>query len=175
MRTKVEKSRILKELGNEFARCTALLICKFEGLTVAEDQEFRALVRSKDSQYRVVPNRLAYLAAKDTPFEQALKGQRGMTGLAFLGGDIIQATKSIVAFANDQEHFSLDSGVVEENPLDVAGLVALSKLPGREGIHAQLLFLINSPAQRLLGTLGAPARNVAAVIHQGVEGEKFTS
>ncbi len=175
MRTKVEKSRILEELGTEFARCTALLVCKFEGLTVAEDQEFRALVRSTDSLYRVVPNRLAYLAARDTPFEAALKGQRGMTGLAFLGDDIIRATKSIVDFASRQDHFSLGLGVVEGRRLDVDGLVELSKLPGREGIYAQLLFLLNSPAQRLLGTLSAPARNVAAVVHQGVEEQKFSA
>ncbi len=174
MKTKAEKNALLEDLEGEFARCSALLICKFEGLTVAEDQEFRAIVRSTESRYRVVSNRLAYRAAKGTPFEQALKGQRGMTGLAFLGSDIVQATKSIVAFASDQDHFSLDSGVVEERPLGVDGLVELSKLPGREGVYAQLLFLINSPAQRLLGTLSAPGRNVAAVVHQGVEEQKFT-
>ncbi len=175
MKTKGQKKSILEDLQGEFAQCSAVVICKFDGLTVAEDQELRAVVRSTESRYRVVSNRLAHQAAKGTPFEDALKGQRGMTGLAFLGGDLIQATKAIVGFAKNQEHFSVRSGVVEERPVDLDGLVELSKLPGREGIYAQLLFLINSPAQRLLGTLNAPGRNLAGVIHQGVEEQKFSA
>lgn len=173
MKTKAEKHAILADLQGEFAECDALVVCKFDGLTVAEDQEFRAVVRSTESRYRVVSNRLAYRAARDTPFEDALKGQRGMTGLAFLGSDIIQAAKAIVGFAKSQEHFSLHGAVIEGRTLDSDGLVELSRLPGREGIYAQLLFLINSPAQRLLGTVSAPGRNVAAVVHQGVEEQKF--
>ena len=102
-----------------------------------------------------------------------MEGQRGMTALAFPGEDLVGAVKALVAYAKVQEHFSFTSGVVEGRALDLDGLTELSKLPGREGVYAQLLFLINSPAQRILGTLNAPGRNIAAVIHQAAEEEKF--
>ena len=173
MKTKAEKQQVLDQLRSEFEGATAVVICKFEGLTVAEDQQLRGVLRDHGARYRVVSNRLAHIAAKDTPFEKPLEGQSGMTALAFPGEDLIGAVKALVAYAKDQDHFSFTAGVVEGRALDVDGLTALSKLPGREGIYAQLLFLINSPAQRLLGTLNAPGRDVAGVVHQAVEEQKF--
>lgn len=174
MKTKAEKQEALLHLKGEFASTDSIVICKFEGLAVSEDQELRGLLRSLDGRYRVVSNRLACLAAKGTPFEKSLEGQRGMTALAFPGEDLIGAVKALVAYDKDQEHFSFTAGVVEGRALDVGGLEELSRLPGKEGVYAQLLFLINSPAQRLLSTLSAPGRNVAAVVQQGVENRKFT-
>jgi large subunit ribosomal protein L10 len=46
-------------------------------------------------------------------------------------------------------------------------------MPGREEIFAKLLFLINSPAQRLVTVLNATGRDLAVVINQGVEKQKF--
>ncbi len=174
MKTKAEKQEFLTNLRNEFASVEAVVICKFEGLTVAEDQQLRGMLRSYGARYRVVSNRLAHLAAKDTPFEESLANQRGMTALAFPGEDLIGAVKGLVEYAKEQEHFEFTAGVVEGRALDISGLRDLAKLPGKEGVYAQLLFLINSPAQRLLSTVSAPGRNVAAVVQQGVENEKFS-
>jgi large subunit ribosomal protein L10 len=46
-------------------------------------------------------------------------------------------------------------------------------MPPKEEIFAKLLYLINAPAQRLLGTLNAVGRNLAVVVEQGVKEEKF--
>lgn len=173
MKTKADKQAILTSLKGEFLGADAVVICKFEGLTVAEDQQLRGALRSLGARYRVVSNRLAHIAAKDTPYEAMLQDQRGMTALAFPGEDLIGAVKALVGYAKEQEHFSFSSGVVEGRALDIGGLTELSRLPGKEGVYAQLLFLINSPAQRLLSTVNAPGRNIAAVVQQGVEHEKF--
>ncbi len=174
MKTKADKQVLLEHLRREFDSSSAVVICKFKGLTVAEDQRLRGILRSLGGRYRVVSNRLAHLAAKGTPFEESLAGQRGMTALAFPGDDLVGSLKGLVAYAKEQGRFSFSAGVVEGRALDLDGLTALSKLPGREGIYAQLLFLINSPAQRLLATLNAPGRSIAAALQQGVEQQKFS-
>jgi large subunit ribosomal protein L10 len=46
-------------------------------------------------------------------------------------------------------------------------------MPGKEEIFAKLLFLINSPAQRLVTVLNAAGRDLAIVINQGVKESKF--
>jgi len=46
-------------------------------------------------------------------------------------------------------------------------------MPPKEEIFAKLLFLINSPAQRLVSTLGAVGRNVAVVLDQAAKENKF--
>jgi large subunit ribosomal protein L10 len=46
-------------------------------------------------------------------------------------------------------------------------------MPGKEELFSKLLFLINAPAQRLVTVLNAAGRDLAVVIAQGVEKEKF--
>lgn len=173
MKSKADKQEILAGLQAKFAASPGMVVCKFEGLTVAEDQALRGALRSVGGRYRVVANRLARRAAQDTPFEAALAGQRGMTGLAFPGEDVVGALKALIAYAKDQDHFSFTGGVLEGRELDADQLNELSKMPGLPGLQAQLLYMINSSAQRLLGVLNAPGRELAAVVHQGVEEKKF--
>ncbi len=173
MKSKVEKQEALSQLQSRFADCEAVVICKFEGLTVAEDQALRDALRGRGASYQVVSNRLAHRAARDTPFEGALADQRGMTALAFPGEDLVGALKALVEYAKENESFSFTAGVVEGRALDMDQLAGLSKLPGKAGIHAQLLHLLNSSSRRLLGVLSAPGRDVAAIVQQAVKEQKF--
>ena len=173
MKTREEKQASLARLRTQFDGDPAVVICKFEGLTVAEDQALRGVLREMGGRYQVVSNRLAHLAAKGTPFEPVLKGQRGMTALAFPGEDLVGSLKALVQYAKAHASFKFTAGVVEGRALDVDQLNALSKMPGKEGLHAQLLYMINSSAQRLMGVLNAPGRDIAAVLQQGVEKQKF--
>jgi large subunit ribosomal protein L10 len=46
-------------------------------------------------------------------------------------------------------------------------------MPAKEEIYSKLLFLINAPAQRLVTVMSAVGRNLAVVVNQGVEKNKF--
>ncbi len=175
MKAKAIKEQELSYLRGEFEQSPAVVICKFEGLKVSEDEELRNEIRAKGARYRVVPNRLAKLAAKGTAFEAPLAEQRGMTALAFSDDDPIDLLKSLVEFAKSTPALIFAAGVVEGRVLDVEGLNELSKLPGREGLYSKLLFLINAPAQKLMGVINAPARDLTIVVDQGVKENKFAA
>ena len=57
--------------------------------------------------------------------------------------------------------------------LSVEDVKALATMPGKDELYSKMLFLINSPAQRLATVLNATGRDLAVVIGQGVEKEKF--
>lgn len=175
MKAKPIKGRELDYLRAEFKESPTVVICKFEGLSVADADALRNAIRSKGGRYRVVPNRLAKLAAKDTVFEAPLAEQRGMTALAFAGEDPIDLLKSLVDYANENSVFSFAAGVVEGRVLDVDSLNELSKMPGREGLYVKLLYLLNAPAQRLMTVINAPARDLSVVVDQGVQEKKFAA
>ena len=46
-------------------------------------------------------------------------------------------------------------------------------MPSKEEIYSKLLFLMNAPAQRLVTVMNAVGRDLAVVINQGVEKNKF--
>ena len=57
--------------------------------------------------------------------------------------------------------------------IDVKAIVDLASMPSKEAIFAKLLYLINAPAQQLMGTMNAVGRNLAVVVDQGVKENKF--
>ena len=98
-----------------------------------------------------------------------------MTSLTFGGDDPVALVKALVAYGKDHVVFTFKAGVVEGRVLDVAALNELAKLPGRDDLHAKLLFLIQAPAQRLATVINAVGRNLAVVIDQVVQEKKFAS
>jgi large subunit ribosomal protein L10 len=71
--------------------------------------------------------------------------------------------------------FQFKLGIVDGKLLTVAEVKALATMPGKEELFSKLLFLINAPAQRLVTVLNATGRDLAVVLGQGVEKEKFAA
>ncbi len=63
--------------------------------------------------------------------------------------------------------------MVEGRVVDVKGINDLATMPPKEEIYAKLLFLIQAPAQRLATAVNAVGRNLAVVIDQAVQENKF--
>ena len=62
---------------------------------------------------------------------------------------------------------------MEGRAIDVKSINDLAALPSKEEIFAKLLYVINAPAQRLLGAMNGVGRNLAVVVDQGVKENKF--
>ena len=175
MKPKIKKNADFDRIRADLEGCSAVVLCAFEGLTVGEDFELRKQVRAGGGTYRVVQNRLTARAAKGTVFEEALTGLRGMTSLAYAEQDPLPLMKALTAYAKDHPAFQFRAGVVEGRTLDVDALNELAALPGKEAIFAKLLYLINAPAQQLLGVINAPGRDLTIVVDQGVQENKFSA
>ena len=63
--------------------------------------------------------------------------------------------------------------MVEGRAIDIKAIGDLATMPSKEEIFAKLLYLINAPAQRLLGAMNGVGRNLAVVVDQGVKENKF--
>jgi len=124
----------------------------------------------------VVKNKLAPIAGKGTQVEEALKGLKGVNSVAFTAGDPVALAKVFAKWAGDNAaEFQFKLGIVDGKLLDAADVKALATMPGKEEIFSKLLFLINAPAQRLATVLNATGRDLAVVLGQGVEKEKFAA
>jgi large subunit ribosomal protein L10 len=124
----------------------------------------------------VVKNKLAPIAGKGTSIEAALKGLKGVNSVAFTSGDPVELAKVFAKWAGEnQAEFQFKLGIVDGKLIDVNEVKALATMPAKEELYAKLLFLINSPAQRLATVINATGRDLAVVINQGVEKEKFAA
>jgi large subunit ribosomal protein L10 len=173
--SKAKKQEKVQQLSKELETSTTAIIGTFKALTVAKDFELRKVIREAGGKYRVVKNKLAAVSSKGTKVEDALKGLKGVNSVAFTSGDPVALAKVFAKWAGENAEFQFKLGIVDGKLLNVDEVKALATMPGKEEIVSKLLFLINAPAQRLATVLNATGRDLAVVLGQGVEKEKFTA
>lgn len=168
-----EKHKQAEILHEELAKARTVILSGFEKQTVAQDTELRRKVAQAGAKYKVVKNTLIERAAKGTPSEPAAQDIRGTTSLAYTVTDPVSLAKALVNYAKENPVLQFKAGVVEGRVVHLADLEALANMPSREVLFSRVLFLINSPAQRVAASLAGVARNLAVVIQQGVKENKF--
>ncbi|WP_433985118.1 50S ribosomal protein L10 [Tunturiibacter empetritectus] len=149
------------------------MIGTFKGLTAAKDFELRKTVRAAGGNYHVVKNKLAARASEGTKIESALQGLKGVSAVAYTSGDPVALAKALSTWVKDNAEFTFKLGIVDGKVIDVREIGDLATMPGKEELFSKLLFLIQSPAQRLATVINATGRDLAVVINQGVEKGKF--
>jgi large subunit ribosomal protein L10 len=171
--TKAKKIEQVDQLSSELKGISSGIVAEFGKLTVEMDFELRKAVRGAGGKYRVVKNTLAERAVKGTPFEASVKDLAGRTSIAYTKGDIVALAKALTKYAKDNPELTFKAGVVDGRAIQAKEIAALASLPSKEELYSKLLFMLNAPAQRLVTAMNAVGRDLAVVINQGVEKEKF--
>jgi large subunit ribosomal protein L10 len=168
-----QKKKSAEELHEELMKARGIVLSGFQGITVAQDFELRRRVAGTGARYKVVKNSLIERAAKGTPVEPIAKKLAGTTSVALTETDPVALAKALTEYAKENPVFTFKSGVVEGRVVNLADFNSLATLPSKEQLLSKVLFLFNSPAQRLASTLSGVARNLAYVISQAVKEKKF--
>jgi large subunit ribosomal protein L10 len=171
--TKAKKNAKVAMLATELEHSTSAIIGTFKGMTASKDFELRKVVREAGGAYHVVKNKLAAKSAEGTKVEAALKGLKGVSSVAYTSGDPVALAKALSTWVKDNAEFTFKLGIVDGKVINISEIQALATLPGKEELFSKLLFLIQSPAQRLATVINATGRDLAVVINQGVEKGKF--
>jgi large subunit ribosomal protein L10 len=173
--TRAKKAQKVEALAQELAGSTSAIVGTFAKLTVSQDFELRQKVREAGGRYRVLKNKLAARASQGTGIEGALQGLKGVSSVAYTSGDPVALAKALSVWVKDNAEFTFKLGIVDGKVITVEEVQSLATMPGKDEIFAKLLFLINAPAQRLATVINATGRDLAVVLGQGVEKEKFSA
>lgn len=150
-----EKTQEIELLKEKFTKAQIAILTDYKGLSVESFNELRGKLRESGSEIKVIKNRLAKIAVKDTNFEFLSEHLKGTTALTVSETDPVAPAKVIVDFAKDSDFVSLKAAGMSAKEITKSELEALAKLPSREE-------LIGS----LLGSMMAPARNLVSVMAQ---------
>jgi len=171
--TRAKKTEKVQALASELEHSTSAIIGTFAGLTASKDYSLRQTVRNAGGSYHVVKNKLAARAAEGTKIEAALQGLKGVSSVAYTSGDPVALAKALSAWVKENAEFTFKLGIVDGKVITVEEIAALATLPGKEELFSKLLFLIQSPAQRLATVINAAGRDLAVVLGQAIEKGKF--
>jgi large subunit ribosomal protein L10 len=172
--SRAKKAEKIQYLATELADSTTAIVGTFSKLTVSQDFALRTVVRNAGGKYRVLKNKLAERGSKGTKVELALQGLKGVSSVAYSTGDPVALAKALTTWVKDNAEFSFKLAIVDGKLLTVNEIQQLASMPGREELYSKLLFLISSPAQRLATVLNATGRDLAVVLGQAVEQNKFS-
>ncbi len=161
-----KKAVVVQELKEKAARAQVGILADFSGLNVAALTQLRRQVREVGGELKVAKNTLLRRAATpDTviaPLNDMFTGPNALT-LGF--GDPVALAKLLVKFAQEKpQFFKLKGGALGGQVLSVAEVEALSKLPAREVLLAQLLGVLQGVPQGLVTVLAGVLRNLMNVL-----------
>ncbi|MGH9433222.1 MAG: 50S ribosomal protein L10 [Terriglobia bacterium] len=170
---KDEKQKQAEALRDDLLKARSVILSGFEGITVSQDTDLRRRVAEAGGRYRVVKNSLIERGSKGTPVEPVAQKLRGTTSLTYTETDPVALARAMTAYAKENPLLVFKTGVVEGRVISMADLAQIASLPSKETLFSRILFMINSPAQRVASSLAGVGRNLAVVIDQAVQEKKF--
>lgn len=163
-----EKTRVIEELAEKLKGNSVVLV-DYQGMNVAQSTRLRARSRESGVEFVVAKNTLARRAADAVGAEGLSEFLVGPTAMAF-SEDPVAGAKLMAEFSGEIESFELKGGLLEGGRVVGAeGVMALSRLPGREQLIAQVVGGIQSPIMGLVNVLNGTIRNLVVVLNAVAE------
>jgi large subunit ribosomal protein L10 len=157
---RADKATAVAELTEDFRSSAATVLTEYRGLTVAQITELRRSL-GKETKYSVSKNTLAKRAASDAGIEGLDALFSGPTALAFIGGDPVEAAKSLRAFAKANPVLQIKGGVFEGKAITADEVNKIADLESREVLLAKLAGAMKGNLTKAAGLFQAPLSQVA--------------
>lgn len=169
-----KKEKVVEVFHEKFSRVKAIVLTDYRGLNTAALSELRNRLREESVEYRVVKNTLVSRAAEGTDAAVLKDHLSGPCGMAISYDSPVAPAKVLVKFNKDNPNLEIRAGLVEGRFISAEEVTALSKLPSRDELLAQLLSVFNGPARSFVTVLNAVPRSLLLAL-QAIKTQKEES
>ncbi|PID40062.1 MAG: 50S ribosomal protein L10 [Proteobacteria bacterium] len=166
-----EKKRIAEDLQGRLEKSTIVVLTDYKGLDVEAMNSLRRKLREANTEYQVVKNSLLTRASEGNDVGQIKDLFKGPSAVALSSDDPVAPAKVLVDFAKENKKLEIKAGVLNGSVIDNDGIVALSALPSREVLLAQVLSAMNAVPTSLVTALSDVPRRFVKVL-QAIKDEK---
>jgi large subunit ribosomal protein L10 len=158
------KKEQVNELAGKLKAAKGVVLADYRGLTVEQDTKLRKTLREAGIDYQVIKNSVIHFAALEANLDGLEPYLNGPTAIAISMTDPVAPSKLLTKFDKDYDKFGLKAGVVEGTVLDVDGVRALSLLPSKEQLIAQVLGSLKSPLTGFVNVLNGNIRGLVVAL-----------
>ena len=145
-----KKQQFVEELTEKLKNAAGGVLVDYKGISVEDDTKLRKELRENGVDYFVVKNTLLKRALNAAGIEGLDSALEGTTAIALSNDDIIAAPKVLNKKAEDSKgQFSIKLGFIDGKVISKEEVEAYAKLPSKETLLSQLVFMLQSPIQRL--------------------------
>ena len=153
-------------LREQLGEAKTFFLVDYQGLSAGDLGRLRAAVREAGGKILVAKNTLINVVLKEQGVEGFGDTLKGPTALVLIGEDPVAPLKALTDFAKDhpKELPVPKGGLLQGGKVDAAALTRIAALPSRQQLQSELLGIMLSPLQGLVGVLEGPQRNLASVL-----------
>ena len=159
-----KKKTIVEELHEKFTKSKVVIVTDYKGLNVAEINDLRGKLDEADIEYKVVKNTLLIRASEGTDVALVADSFTGPSAVALSYDDPVGPAKVLSAFADENKALEIKVGVLDGNVLDISAIKALSALPSRDVLLAQVLSTMVGVPTALVRALNDVPRRLLNVL-----------
>lgn len=151
-----EKQFLLDEVKEQMEEYGDFAIFQYSNITANTMGEFRTSIAKIGGEVQMIRKRILLKAAAAAGVELELANLPGHIGLAFAGSDSIEMTKAVFQFSKDCDSaLQVLGGRLDGKLYNADDVKALSKLPGKDEMRAQLLGLFEAPMSQTVAVINA--------------------
>jgi len=168
------KGQTIDKAKDWYGKSTGVIFTDYRGLSVKKLQELRTSLRAKGGEIHVLKNTLFRQAVGSDIDNFPAELHNGPTAVAFIYENESDCAKAIVDFATASKVMQVKGGYFAGKAMNAKQVEALSKLPSRDVLIAQVIGAISAPLTTLVGTVEAlyatPIRTIYAAADKLSEG-----
>lgn len=159
-----EKKRIAEDLQGRFAKSTLIILTDYKGLDVSSLNSLRRKLKAANAEYQVAKNSLLIRASEGNDVSLIRDRFKGPSAIAMSYDDPVAPARVLTDFVKENKKFEIKVGVLNGKVVDSDGIKALSSLPSREVLLAQVLSTMNAVPTALVTALSDVPRRFVNVL-----------
>lgn len=159
------KQQVVAEIVEKFKNSESMVVCSYNGLTVAQVTELRKQCRENNVHYCVLKNRLVGRALQELNIEGLDSLLEGPNAFVFGEKDVTAAPKAVASFIEKNKittALEIKGGLMGTEVMDVKAVKELAATPSREELLATLVGCLTSPVSALVSVLDEIAEKKTA-------------
>jgi len=173
---RAEKKLLLTNLKKKIVGSNAFFVVKNLGLDPNKDAGFRTQLFKQGGDYEVVRKRIFYKAALEAGIKLDDSFLEGHVGVVFSTQDPVTTTKTLFDFIKaSDEKLKIMGGHFDGQICTAKDVEAISMLPSKDEMRAQLLSVFEAPLSHLVGTMDALLSSVVYCIDNKLQEKEQNS
>ena len=162
-----EKQAVVAALVEDLKAANSGVLVDYKGITVAEDTALRKELRENGVEYAVVKNTLLRRALDDVELGELDEVLNGTTSMAISKDDPIAPMRIVNKYAKQMgDRFNIKAGFMDGKVLPLEDVLALSELPSKDALLAQVLGMLLMPLTSLAAVTKAIAEKQGGSVEE---------
>lgn len=160
------KQKVVEDLNEVFVKAASAVLANYQGINASDLAALRSHLKSRNLDFRVIKNRLAQQAAKNTPFEELASEFTGPVSILISYDDPIAPAKALADYAETkpEKNPEILCGLVDGKKISPEEVKILSNLPSKEVLISQMLSVFQGPTTQIVRVFSGLLRKLVGTL-----------